>query len=56
MPKEEYTLNKVEKIPGGDLFMITARIKYGDKDLEVLLENLSVGDEVEITANGPCAS
>lgn len=37
LPKEEYTLKKVEKIPGGDLFLITARIKYGDKDLEVPL-------------------
>ncbi|QDV69886.1 hypothetical protein Poly24_36040 [Rosistilla carotiformis] len=37
MPKEEYTLKTVEKIPGGDLFMITARIKYGDKDVEVPL-------------------
>ena len=35
MPKEEYTLRKVEKLPDGDLFMIVARIKYGDKDIEV---------------------
>ena len=37
------------KITGGCL-------NVGDKDLEVLLENLSVGDEVEITANGPCTN
>ncbi|QDS89458.1 hypothetical protein EC9_36580 [Rosistilla ulvae] len=37
LPKEEYTLKKVEKIPGGDLYLITARIKYGDKDVEVPL-------------------
>ena len=27
-----------------------------DKDLKVLLQHLSIGDEVVITANGPCAS
>ena len=27
-----------------------------DKDLKVLLKHLSIGDEVEITANGPCIS
>ncbi|WP_417749839.1 hypothetical protein [Rosistilla oblonga] len=37
LPTEEYTLKNVEKIPGGDLFLITARIKYGDKDVEVPL-------------------
>lgn len=35
MPTDEYTLQSVKKIPGGNLFMITARIKYGDKDLVV---------------------
>ena len=31
-------------------------LNVSDKDLKVLLENLSIGDEVEITANGPCSS
>ncbi|MFO1066270.1 MAG: hypothetical protein U0892_20625 [Pirellulales bacterium] len=32
---EEYEISKVEKQPEGDWWTITARIKYGDKDLSV---------------------
>ncbi|MEZ6086839.1 MAG: hypothetical protein R3C05_02155 [Pirellulaceae bacterium] len=35
LPTEEYTLKKVQKLPEGNMYMITARIKYGDKDVEV---------------------
>ena len=35
LPTEEYTLKKVQKLPEENMFMITARIKYGDKDVEV---------------------
>ena len=33
LAKEEYTILKVEKLPDGDKWMITARIKYGQHDL-----------------------
>jgi hypothetical protein len=32
---EEYTITRAIKLPDGDLWMITARIKYGDKDTTV---------------------
>ena len=33
--KETYEIEKVEKLPEGDMWVITARIEYGDKDLKV---------------------
>ena len=33
--KEEYTITKVEKLPKGDYWRITARIKYGEHDVTV---------------------
>ncbi|MCB9921429.1 MAG: hypothetical protein H6822_04570 [Planctomycetaceae bacterium] len=37
MPKEEYTINSVTKLPDGDLWLFNARIKYGERDLTVPL-------------------
>ena len=31
--EEEYTISKVKKVGEGDLWMFTARIKYGNKDV-----------------------
>lgn len=33
LPKEEYTINSVEKLPDGDYWLFNTRIKYGDKDI-----------------------
>ena len=33
--KEEYTIQKVKKLPQGDLWMFTARVKYGGTNLVV---------------------
>jgi hypothetical protein len=33
--EEEYEIDKVEKMPDPDLWALTARIKYGDKDVVV---------------------
>ena len=33
--EERYTITKVSKLPDGDYFMFTARIKYGEKDITV---------------------
>lgn len=33
LPAEEYEITKVEKAPEGDLWIITSRIKYGNKDV-----------------------
>jgi len=38
MPEEEYTIRKCEKLPEGDLFRFTARIRYGDTDTELPLD------------------
>lgn len=35
--KEEYDITKVKKLPEGDFWLFTARIKYGDHDLTVPL-------------------
>ncbi len=35
---EEYTISKCEKLPEGDLYRMTARIKYGDTDSEIPLD------------------
>lgn len=37
LTKEEYTIVKAKKMEAGDLWIIEARIKYGDKDLTVPL-------------------
>jgi len=37
LPKEEYTIKSVTKIPKGDYWLITARIKYGRQDLTLPL-------------------
>ena len=37
LAKEEYTIQKVEKLPDGDKWMITARIKYGQHDVTLPL-------------------
>ena len=33
LPKEEYTINSVEKLPDGDYWLFNTRIKYGEKDV-----------------------
>jgi len=35
--KEEYTIQSVKKLPEGDYWLFTSRIKYGDKDVTVPL-------------------
>ena len=37
MPKEEYTITSVKKMPNGDYWLINARIKYGKRDLTLPL-------------------
>jgi hypothetical protein len=37
LAKDEYTIQKVEKLPEGDKWLIMARIKYGDHDVTVPL-------------------
>lgn len=37
LPREEYTINSVKKLPEGDYWLFDARVKYGDKDLQVPL-------------------
>ena len=37
MPKEEYTIKSVKKLPDGDYWMFNARIKYGNKDVTIPL-------------------
>lgn len=36
--KETYTIRKVEKLPQGDLWRFTARIRYGETDVELPME------------------
>jgi len=33
LPKEEYTINSVTKLPDGDYWLFNARIKYGQNDV-----------------------
>lgn len=35
MPKEEYTITRVQKLPDGDYWLFNARVKYGNKDTTV---------------------
>ena len=37
LPKEEYTINSVTKLPEGDYWLFNARIKYGANDVTVPL-------------------
>lgn len=37
LPKEEYTIKSVKKLPEGDYWQFDARIQYGDKDVAVPL-------------------
>lgn len=37
LPKEEYTINSVSKLPDGDYWLFKARIKYGENDVTVPL-------------------
>lgn len=37
LPKEEYTINSVTKLPDGDYWLFKARIKYGANDVTVPL-------------------
>lgn len=37
LAKEEYTIQKVEKLPEGDKWLISARIKYGQHDVTLPL-------------------
>ena len=48
---EEYTINSAMKLPDGDLWLLKARIKYGDKDVTVPipLEIKWAGDTPVIT-------
>src|SRR5262245_330731 len=48
---EEYTITNAVKLPEGDIWLITARIKYGDKDttLPMPLEIKWAGDTPMIT-------
>ena len=42
LPTEEYVIQSAEKLPEGDLWLLTARIKYGDHDVTVPLPNIPV--------------
>jgi hypothetical protein len=48
---EEYTINSAVKLPDGDMWLINARIKYGDKDttIPMPLEIKWAGDTPVIT-------
>jgi hypothetical protein len=37
LPKEEYTINSVTKLPEGDYWLFKTRIKYGENDVTVPL-------------------
>jgi hypothetical protein len=37
LPKEEYEIRSVKKMPAGDVWLFTARIKYGSHDLTLPL-------------------
>lgn len=51
LPKEEYTINSVKKLPIGEKWLITARVKYGELDLTVPmpLDVMWAGDTPVIT-------
>lgn len=51
LPKEEYVIRSVRKMPKGDYWLFQARIKYGDKDvtLPLPLEVKWAGDTPVIT-------
>jgi hypothetical protein len=51
LPREEYTITSVRKLPDGDYWLFQTRIKYGDKDLTVPLplQVLWAGDTPVIT-------
>lgn len=51
LPKEEYTITSVKKMPEGDYWLFTSRIQYGDKDvtLPLPLEVKWAGDTPVIT-------
>jgi hypothetical protein len=51
LPKEEYTILSAEKVETGELWLLKARIKYGDKDavVPVPLEILWAGKTPVIT-------
>lgn len=51
LPKEEYVIKSVRKMPKGDYWLFQARIKYGDKDvtLPLPLEVKWAGDTPVIT-------
>lgn len=38
LPKEEYTIHSVKKLPEGDYWQFNARIKYGDHDVTLPLK------------------
>ncbi|MAD79279.1 MAG: hypothetical protein CMJ50_00335 [Planctomycetaceae bacterium] len=33
LPKEEYTITSVKKLPNGDFWLFNARVKYGERDV-----------------------
>jgi len=51
LPREEYTIKSVQKLPMGDFWLFQARIKYGDTDitLPVPVEVKWAGDTPVIT-------
>lgn len=51
LPKEEYEIRSATKLPAGDVWLITARIKYGDHDvtLPMPLQVKWAGDTPVIT-------
>ena len=51
--KETYEITKAEKLPEGDLWMLTARIKYGKRDVTVPLpiDIVWAGETPVITVN-----
>ena len=50
---ETYEITKAEKLPDGDLWMLTARIKYGNRDVTVPLpiDIVWAGETPVITVN-----
>ncbi len=42
LPQEEYVIQSADKLPDGDFWVLTARIKYADKDLTLPLPPLEV--------------
>ncbi len=50
LTKEEYHIKSVEKMPRGDMWLFTARIKYGERDISVPipLEVKWAGDDTPV--------